>query len=118
MTDGVILGIDGGGSKTLIALADRAGRIIRVARGEPINPLDSSGWRRALETQARPSPTRLVCSALPPRCRPMAKSKKFPQYTDALVKYRRGGQLVAVASIHRDQESLRAELDLEARSRP
>ena len=33
---------------------------------------------------------------------------------DAVVRYRRGGQLVAVASVHRDQESLRAELDLEA----
>ena len=32
---------------------------------------------------------------------------------DALVKYRRGGDVVAVASIYRDQESLRAELDLE-----
>ena len=32
---------------------------------------------------------------------------------DALVKYRRGGLVVAVASIFRDQESLRAELDLE-----
>ena len=32
---------------------------------------------------------------------------------DALVKYRRGGHVVAVASIYRDQESLRAELELE-----
>ena len=32
---------------------------------------------------------------------------------DALVKYRRGGQVVAVASVHRDLDSLRAELDLE-----
>jgi NADPH-dependent 2,4-dienoyl-CoA reductase/sulfur reductase-like enzyme len=32
---------------------------------------------------------------------------------DALIKYLRGGQVVAVASIHRDQDSLRAELDLE-----
>ena len=32
---------------------------------------------------------------------------------DALVKYRRGGQVVAIASVHRDLDSLRAELDLE-----
>ena len=32
---------------------------------------------------------------------------------DALIKYLRGGQVVAVASIHRDQDSLRVELDLE-----
>jgi len=48
---GFILGIDGGGSKVLVALADRSGRILRVARGGGINPMDNPNWRRELDAQ-------------------------------------------------------------------
>jgi glucosamine kinase len=69
MTKGVILGIDGGGSKTLIALADSTGQVLGVVRGEPINPLDSRGWRSDLEAQVRPfaaeAGLRSVAAALP-----------------------------------------------------
>ena len=51
MSDDLILGIDGGGSKALIALADKSGRIIEVSRGEGINPIDNRAWRRGLEAQ-------------------------------------------------------------------
>jgi glucosamine kinase len=51
MNDGRILGIDGGGSKTLIALTDGAGRIVRIRRGEGVNPFDNRNWRQALEAQ-------------------------------------------------------------------
>ena len=54
MSDDLILGIDGGGSKALIALADRSGRIIDVSRGEGINPIDNRAWRQGLEAQLRP----------------------------------------------------------------
>jgi len=50
----LILGIDGGGSKALIALADRSGRIIDLRRGEGINPIDNRAWRPGLEAQLRP----------------------------------------------------------------
>jgi glucosamine kinase len=50
----LILGIDGGGSKALIALADKSGRIIEVSRGEGINPIDNRAWRKGLEAQLRP----------------------------------------------------------------
>ena len=54
MSDDLILGIDGGGSKALIALADKSGRVIDVSRGEGINPIDNRAWRRGLEAQLQP----------------------------------------------------------------
>lgn len=50
----LVLGIDGGGSKTILAVVDPAGRIIRSARTGGINPLDNSDWRGALETALAP----------------------------------------------------------------
>ena len=49
-----IIGVDGGGSKTQIAVADQSGRIVRMARGAGINPMDNRGWRQSLEAQLRP----------------------------------------------------------------
>jgi glucosamine kinase len=49
----LILGIDGGGSKALVALADRSGHVLEVSRGEGINPMDNRTWRHGLETQLR-----------------------------------------------------------------
>jgi N-acetylglucosamine kinase-like BadF-type ATPase len=49
----LILGIDGGGSKALIALADKSGRVLEVSRGEGINPMDNSGWRTRFEAQLK-----------------------------------------------------------------
>jgi N-acetylglucosamine kinase-like BadF-type ATPase len=54
MSEGVILAIDGGGSKTLVALADSAGRVLRLERGRGVNPLDSRDWQQALEAQLQP----------------------------------------------------------------
>jgi N-acetylglucosamine kinase-like BadF-type ATPase len=48
VTDGLLLGIDGGGSKVLVALADRAGHIIRTALGGGVNPMDNRNWREEL----------------------------------------------------------------------
>lgn len=48
-----VLGIDGGGSKTLVMLADRSGQIVRTARTGGINPLDNPSWRRDLEGKLR-----------------------------------------------------------------
>jgi N-acetylglucosamine kinase-like BadF-type ATPase len=49
-----IVGIDGGGSKTLIASADRSGRAISLERGRGTSPLESPGWRDALGELAQP----------------------------------------------------------------
>lgn len=54
MSDPIIVGIDGGGSKTLIAVAGRSGQVIDLARGRPTGPLENAGWRDALAEQARP----------------------------------------------------------------
>ena len=54
MTGATVLGIDGGGSKTLIAVADQGGSIVTMARGEGINPLDRADWRDVLDRQLRP----------------------------------------------------------------
>jgi N-acetylglucosamine kinase-like BadF-type ATPase len=48
MSGALILGIDGGGSKTLLALADASGRLVRTAAGGGINPMDNKHWRDAL----------------------------------------------------------------------
>ena len=48
----LVLGIDGGGSKTLVMLADRSGQIVQKVRTGGINPLDNPSWRRDLEAIA------------------------------------------------------------------
>jgi N-acetylglucosamine kinase-like BadF-type ATPase len=50
----LILGIDGGGSKVLVALADRTGRIVRSSRGGGVNPMDNPNWRQELDRHLRP----------------------------------------------------------------
>jgi N-acetylglucosamine kinase-like BadF-type ATPase len=54
VSDALVLGIDGGGSKVLIALADRKGRILRSARGGGINPMDNPNWRQELDKHLQP----------------------------------------------------------------
>ena len=51
MTGGLLLGIDGGGSKILVALAERSGRIVRTVRGDGVNPIDNRNWQAELETR-------------------------------------------------------------------
>lgn len=53
-SEDIIVGIDGGGSKTLVASADRSGRATRLERGRGTSPLESPGWREALAELARP----------------------------------------------------------------
>ena len=43
MSHELILGIDGGGSKVLVTLADKDGRILRTALGGGVNPM----WLRS-----------------------------------------------------------------------
>jgi N-acetylglucosamine kinase-like BadF-type ATPase len=50
----IVVGIDGGGSKTLIASADRVGQVIKLERGRGTSPLESPRWREALAELARP----------------------------------------------------------------
>ena len=50
MSEDLVLGIDGGGSKTLVALVDRSGRVVRTARSGGTNPLDNPAWRTELLT--------------------------------------------------------------------
>ncbi|MBD8555003.1 N-acetylglucosamine kinase [Rhizobium sp. CFBP 8762] len=54
MGNDLILGIDGGGSKVLVALADRSGRILRTSRGGGVNPMDNPNWRQELERHILP----------------------------------------------------------------
>lgn len=54
MSDEFVLGIDGGGSKVLVALADRSGRIVKSSRGRGVNPMDNPNWLRELEEQLGP----------------------------------------------------------------
>ena len=43
------MGLDGGGTKTAFALADRAGRTLGPFLGAGINPFDQPGWREEFE---------------------------------------------------------------------
>lgn len=65
MSDSLVLGIDGGGSKVLVALADRSGRILRTSRGGGVNPMDNPGWLQELEKHLHPfrGEARLACVA-------------------------------------------------------
>ncbi|MGO4137041.1 N-acetylglucosamine kinase [Rhizobium brockwellii] len=54
MSDALILGIDGGGSKVLVALADKRGRILRRSRGHGVNPMDNPNWLQELEQHLLP----------------------------------------------------------------
>ena len=69
MSEGEVLGIDGGGSKTLIAVADRDGQVLQMSRGLPINPLDRSDWQQILDVHLRPfvegGDVRSIAAALP-----------------------------------------------------
>ncbi|WP_018899525.1 BadF/BadG/BcrA/BcrD ATPase family protein [Rhizobium sp. 2MFCol3.1] len=54
MSDDLILGIDGGGTKVMVALADQNGRILRTALGGGVNAMDNPAWRTELEAQIEP----------------------------------------------------------------
>lgn len=69
MSEGVLCGIDGGGSKTLVALATAQGEIVSITRGEATSPLERSNWDTALAAQvtsvaARPD-LLAIAAALP-----------------------------------------------------
>ena len=51
MTGNLLLGIDGGGSKVVVALADRNGQVVRVTRGGGVNPMDNRKWREELDAE-------------------------------------------------------------------
>ncbi|MGN6488218.1 MAG: N-acetylglucosamine kinase [Devosia sp.] len=53
MRDGTIIGIDGGGSKTLVAAADSSGRVTALSRGKATSPLESKSWGAALAEQVQ-----------------------------------------------------------------
>ena len=48
MAEPCVLGIDGGGSKTLLALATRDGTVVRCWSGAGTNPFDAPDWRSRL----------------------------------------------------------------------
>jgi glucosamine kinase len=53
MSEGVLCGIDGGGSKTLVAIADASGNVVSLTRGKATSPLESTTWADKLREQAR-----------------------------------------------------------------
>lgn len=69
MSEGVLVGIDGGGSKTLVATADATGQVITLSRGKATSPLESATWAEKLADQTRPFAGRpnllAVAAALP-----------------------------------------------------
>lgn len=54
MTKPLLLGIDGGGSKTLAVLADRSGEVVAVGQGAGVNPMDNAHWRDNYEATLAP----------------------------------------------------------------
>jgi len=53
MSEGLLCGIDGGGSKTLVAMADTTGQVRTLTRGKPTSPLESATWSTKLAEQTR-----------------------------------------------------------------
>jgi N-acetylglucosamine kinase-like BadF-type ATPase len=63
-----ILGIDGGGSKTIVVLADRNGHVLDAKHGRGTNPIDDPDWTDVLVKLLEPFATRpiaAVAAALP-----------------------------------------------------
>ena len=63
----LILGLDGGGTKTLAALARRDGTVIALVRGEGLDPIAAPDWRerlRALVDRLGHEPRDLVAAVL------------------------------------------------------
>lgn len=54
MTDDLVLGIDGGGTRTLVAVVDRSGRVRLATQSAGTNPLDNPSWRLELAAALRP----------------------------------------------------------------
>ena len=50
----LVLGIDGGGTKTIVALLDRSGQIVRMTSAGGVNPLDNPAWQTELDAALRP----------------------------------------------------------------
>lgn len=48
MVGDVVLGVDGGGTKTLVAVADRDGQVHHMGRGPAIDPFADPNWWKAL----------------------------------------------------------------------
>ena len=44
----LILGLDGGGTKTVLAIADRAGRVVALVQGKGLSPSQGLDWERDL----------------------------------------------------------------------
>jgi N-acetylglucosamine kinase-like BadF-type ATPase len=70
MSEQFVLGIDGGGSKTLAAVADAEGRLAGIARGTGVNPVDNPHWRGELDAAVArlafdPMTVAAVTAALP-----------------------------------------------------
>jgi N-acetylglucosamine kinase-like BadF-type ATPase len=49
----MLVGIDGGGSKTLVAMADLTGQVTTLTRGKATSPLESATWSQKLADQTR-----------------------------------------------------------------
>ncbi len=64
MSDELILGIDGGGSKVLVTLANKDGQILSAALGGGVNPMDNPDWRRELERLIEPFRNELGLAAV------------------------------------------------------
>jgi len=69
MTGARIIGVDGGGSKSLVAVADAAGEIVGWGEGGGVNPIDNRRWRENLCEMLEPFACRPgwagVAAALP-----------------------------------------------------
>lgn len=61
-----VLGLDGGGSKTALAYANRAGEVVGPFYAPGINPFDQPEWEAGLSAllRAHPEPGPLSCAAL------------------------------------------------------
>ncbi|MDE1994216.1 MAG: N-acetylglucosamine kinase, partial [Rhizobiaceae bacterium] len=90
MSDALILGIDGGGSKVIASLADSSGAILHTVLGGGVNPMDNPDWRNELQACIEPflgeRQLKAVAAALPAygevthlsRLQEMAIEQAFP----------------------------------------
>ena len=96
MSDCAVLGIDGGGSKTLIALADKAGKSSRVARGQATQSARQPRLARcARDASSRPCRGQPISAASLPRFPPMARSTRSPRRSAEAIAASFGGRVAS-----------------------
>ena len=92
----LILGVDGGGSTTRVAIADQAGRVLAMSLGAGVNPMDNERWQTNLRESVAPLSRYMdrvgqACLALPAYGEARSVTERQQTFVTSLLPIRRCG---------------------------